>query len=350
MGAGMKKLALNLLLGVALCSPSLDADACTRILYETGNKTYIVGRTMDWAVDPHTDLWSFPKGMQRDGGVGPQSIQWSSKYGSVVASFENVATVDGMNEAGLVANALYLVEADYGDAKASGKPLISVGAWTQYALDNFASVAEAVDALSKEPFAIVAPDLPGGKKAGGHLSLADASGDSAIFEFLNGKLVIHHDPKYTVMTNSPSFDQQLALETYWQEIGGVKFLPGTHRSADRFARASWNLGAAPKEKDPRLAVATVFSLIRSISVPLGLVDPERPNIAATIWRTVSDAGARRYFFESSYSPTIFWVDLDKLNLAPGASPAKLELEDRPIIAGEASAKFTPAERFKFLSH
>ena len=223
----MTKLALNLLLGAALCLPGLDADACTRILYETGNRTYIVGRTMDWAVDPHTDLWSFPRGMQRDGGVGPRSIRWSSKFGSVIAAFENVATVDGMNEAGLVANALYLVEADYGDAKTSGKALISIGAWTQYALDNFATVAEAVEALAKEPFTIVAPDLPGGKKAGGHLSLADASGDSAIFEFLNGKLVIHHDPKYTVMTNSPSFDQQLALETYWQEIGGVKFLPGT---------------------------------------------------------------------------------------------------------------------------
>jgi penicillin V acylase-like amidase (Ntn superfamily) len=135
-----------------------------------------------------------------------------------------------------------------------------------------------------------------------------------------------------------------------QEIGGVKFLPGTHRSADRFARAGWNLGAAPKEKDPRLAVATVFSLIRSISVPLGLADPDRPNIAATIWRTVSNAGARRYFFESSFSPTIFWVDLDKLNPAQGATPAKLELEDRPIIAGEASGKFPPAEPFKFLSH
>jgi penicillin V acylase-like amidase (Ntn superfamily) len=87
-----------------------------------------------------------------------------------------------------------------------------------------------------------------------------------------------------------------------------------------------------------------------LSVPLGLADPDRPNIAATIWRTVSNAGARRYFFESSFSPTIFWVDLDKLNLAPGATPAKLELEDRPIIAGEASGKFTPAEPFKFLSH
>ena len=153
-----------------------------------------------------------------------------------------------------------------------------------------------------DPFAVVAPDLPGGKKAGGHLALADASGDSAIFEYIAGKLVIHHDRKYTVMTNSPSFDQQLAINTYWKGVNGLNFLPGTIGSADRFVRMSWSLNAAPKEKDPRLAVATAFSLIRSISVPLGLADPEKPNIAATIWRTVSDTGAKRYFFEFVLQP------------------------------------------------
>ena len=133
-------------------------------------------------------------------------------------------------------------------------------------------------------------------------------------------------------------------------MGGLKFLPGTARSADRFARMSWNLNAAAKESDPRLATATTFSLIRAISVPLGVADPEQPNIAATIWRTVSDTRARRYYFESAYNPEIFWVDLDKLNLAPGAKPAKLDLSGRPILSGEVSSQFAPAEPFKFLSH
>ena len=211
-------------------------------------------------------------------------------------------------------------------------------------------MAEAVDALSKDPFAVVAPDLPGGKKAGGHLALADASGDSAIFEYIGGKLVIHHDRKYTVMTNSPTFDQQLAINTYWKGVNGLSFQPGTIGSADRFVRMSWSLNAAPKEKDPRLAVATAFSLIRSISVPLGLADPEKPNIAATIWRTVSDTGAGRYFFESSYSPSIFWVDAAKLKLSEGSAPARLDLSGHPILSGEVSDKFAPAEPFKFLSH
>jgi choloylglycine hydrolase len=346
----VKKPFFSLAISVALCVSSLPADACTRILYETGTKSFMVGRSMDWMEDPGTDLWAFPRGLARDGAAGAGSIKWTAKHGSVVSSFYNLATVDGMNDAGLVANALYLVEADYGDASKSKKPKLSVGAWTQYALDNFGTVAEAVEALRKEPFVIVAPDLPGGKKAGGHLALADASGDSAIFEYLDGKLVIHHGTQYRVMTNSPSYDQQLAIDAYWKTVGGLQFLPGTARAADRFARMSWNLSAAAKESDPRLATATTFSLIRAISVPLGVSDPERPNIAATIWRTVSDAAAKRYYFESAYSPSIFWVDLEKLKLEPGAKPSKLDLSGRPILSGEVSDKFAPAEPFKFISH
>ena len=62
---------------------SFDALACTRFIYETGTNTYIVGRSMDWAEDPGTDLWSFPKGLKRDGGAGLGSIEWTSKHGSV---------------------------------------------------------------------------------------------------------------------------------------------------------------------------------------------------------------------------------------------------------------------------
>lgn len=84
-------------------------------------------------------------------------------------------------------------------------------------------------------------------------------------------------------------------------------------------------------------------------MPLGISNRERPNIASTIWRTVSDAAAKRYYFESAFSPTIFWVDLDKLKLEAGSKPMKLDLSGKPILAGEVSDKFTPAEPFRFLS-
>lgn len=160
----------------------------------------------------------------------------------------------------------------------------------QCALDHFATVVEAVKALGKEPFALVTPDLPGRHKAAGHLSYADASGKSAIFEHLGGKLVIHRGLQYRMMTNSPPYDQQLAINAYWKTVGGVESLPGTARASDRFARMSWNLDAAPKVKAEQVvATKEVLSLKRAISIPLGLSDPKQPNIASTIWRTVSEA-------------------------------------------------------------
>ena len=41
------------------------------------------------------------------------------------------------------------------------------------------------------------------------------------------------------MTNSPTYDKQLAINEYWKEFDGAVMLPGTVRAADRFARASY---------------------------------------------------------------------------------------------------------------
>ena len=204
-----------------------------------------------------------------------------------------MATVDGINEAGLVGNVLYLAESDYGPAD-TDKPKMSVGGWLQYVLGSFATVSEAVDALKADPFTFVVPNLPNGKAATGHVALSDPSGDSAIFEYLDGKLVIHHGPETTVMNNSPPYDQQLAIDTHWTGIGGSTFLAGTNRAADRFVRASYYLSAAPKFEDKRTALASVASMVRAVSVPVGVKDPSKPNIATTQWRTSADQGAKRY--------------------------------------------------------
>jgi choloylglycine hydrolase len=340
---------LVLIAGSFLLLPSGSTQACSRLLYETGTGAYIVARSMDWNdATAKTSLWVFPQGLQRDGGIGSNPLAWTAKYGSVIATLYDAATVDGINEKGLIGNVLYLAESDYGDPAETGKPTISIAAWLQYFLDNYATVQEAVDAMQDAPFTIVAPVLPNGRPASGHLSISDSSGDSAIFEYLDGKLVIHHGPEYRVMTNSPTYDQQLALDTYWKLIGGDKFLPGTISAADRFARLSYNLNASPKFKDENLAVASAFSQIRAISVPLGMNDPEHPNIASTLWRTVADDEAKRYYFESAVFPAVFWVDLAKVDLGPGASPMMLAVDPNRPLAGEVSAEFKKAEPFAWL--
>jgi len=334
---------------ITLFTPWQRAEACSRILYETGNGTYVVGRTMDWNdPDIKVAMWVFPRGMEQDGGVGDHPVKWTSKYGSMIVSGYDAGTNDGMNEKGLVANLLYLAEAEYGDPVKTGKPTISVGAWAQYFLDNYATVQEAVDAMKDDPFTIVSPMLPNGRGATMHVSLSDSAGDSAIFEYLGGKLVIHHSRDYKVMTNSPVYDQQLALNAYWDQIGGNRFLPGTINAADRFVRLSYYLKSSPKYKDPKMAVASVFSQIRTISTPLGMADPDHPNISMTLWRSVSDQGNKMYYFETALMPAVLWVDLNKIDFAKGSGVRKIPIDAKTSLAGDVSVKFEPAEPFKWI--
>lgn len=348
------------LLAVALLTTSsvTPAMACTRSLYVGDGNMVVTGRNMDWLEDMASNLWVFPAGMKRDGAAGARSLTWTSNYGSVIVSAYESGTTDGMNEKGLVANLLYLAESDYGQP-ARDKPLLSISAWTQYVLDSYATVAEAVEGLRAEPFSLLAPELKG-IPATLHLSLSDASGDSAIFEYIGGHLVIHHGRQYTVMTNSPTYDEQLALNQYWKDIGGLVFLPGTNRAADRFARASFLLDALPKKVDPRYivgvpehsydyqAVAAVLSVQRAVSVPLGIGTPEKPNISSTIWRTVSDQKNLVYYFDSATRPNTFWVSLKELDLGPGAKVRKLTIQHGEVFSGEVSKAFADADPFPFL--
>ncbi len=306
---------------------------------------------MDWKSDVETNLWVFPRGMKRSGEAGPNSIEWVSKYGSVIASGYDISTTDGMNEAGLVTNVLWLVESSYPnyDGKTPG---LSIAAWAQYVLDNFATVQDAVNVLARQPFTVVTDNVPGENRlATLHLSLSDASGDSAIVEYIDGRQVIHHSRSYQVMTNSPTFDQQLALNSYWQQIGGMVMLPGTNRASDRFARASFYVNAIPKADNMFEALAGAFSVIRNVSVPYGITTPDQPNISSTRWRTVSDHKNKLYFFESALAPNVFWVDITKLDLSESTGKVrKLDLgpNQSHIYSGMVNDQFKEAQAFKFL--
>jgi len=94
----------------AVVGLAATAAACTRAVYLGPEGQTVTGRSMDWQEDMHTNLWIFPRGMARDGGLDAGALEWKSRYGSVVASVYEGATADGMNEKGLVANILYLAE------------------------------------------------------------------------------------------------------------------------------------------------------------------------------------------------------------------------------------------------
>lgn len=341
---------------VALITASLllvgllqNSQACSRVVHMSQDGSHVVtGRNMDWFEDIDTNLWLFPRVMKRDGAAGVNSAQWTSKYGSVIAAGFDVGTVDGLNEKGLMVNLLYLGETDFGK-RDENRPGVSWSVYSQYLLDNFATVADAVTAMKGDSLQVVASPLPGSsaKAPTLHFSLSDETGDSAIFEHLNGKLVIHHGKQFVVMTNSPPYDQQLALNSYWESVGGDVMLPGTRRAADRYVRASFYIKQLPDPKTDRQAMANVMSVMRNVSVPFGATDPNKPNIAPTIWRTAADHVHKVYYFESTMSPSIVWVELGELDFKTDAPVKKLNLAGNYNLTGNVGDKFVEAKPFIF---
>lgn len=112
-----------------------------------------------------------------------------------------------MNEKGFAGHILWLTESDYGNPAETDVQL-SQSIWLQYYLDNFATVAEAVEWTNSSGVLVSQLFDPTGHLVPAlHLALNDATGDSAIIEYIDGRPKVYHNREYKVMTNSPTFDK-----------------------------------------------------------------------------------------------------------------------------------------------
>ncbi|GAA6160331.1 linear amide C-N hydrolase [Ruegeria sp. HU-ET01832] len=309
----------------------------------------LVGRNEDWFESLQTKVYAFPKGMKRDGAVDDNPETWTSKYGSIVGACYGAAITDGMNEAGLNANLLYLAESDFGPRDTS-KGGLSVSIFAQWMLDNFATVDEVLAALdSIQIVPIYMMHFDDKVQSPFHYSIADKTGNSAVIEVLDGKFSVHKGRDVTIMTNSPPYEQQLENMKKYVGLGGDQPLPGGSQADERFVRGAYYLSALPEEPaDYHEAVANVLAVIRNMSTPWGISDPTRPNVSPTRWRTISDLTNGRYYFEFTQNPTVAWIDLHKLNLSDGAPVVMFDLKKDIRATGEVSDCFNPSKELAWL--
>jgi len=325
---------------------------CTRVIWPDAGGAVLVGRNMDFHRDLMTNLWKQPRGVTRDDGVSGK-LTWTSKFGSVIAAAFDIISVDGINEAGLAGHVLWLAESTYGTTDDT-RTQLSQAIWLQYFLDNFATVAEAVAWIGETNVQVVQLDDPtGGDPPTIHLALDDAGGDSAIIEYLDGQPKVYHSKDFRVMTNSPTFDQQLELVKNFEGLGGTEPLPGSTLATDRFARATYYAGRLPTPASQVEAIASMFSVIRNAAQPFRIPDPGKPDASQTIWQVVMDLTNRRYVYESTTRPNIVWVDLADLDFSAGSPQLKLDLmSDLAVeggIAGNVGGRFKDAGPMTFLS-
>jgi len=319
---------------------------CTRVLWNENKLGVITGRTMDWPESTKPLLTVTPQGHHRHGGkmagqtvVAANPLEWTSRYGSLATSIYGIGTVDGLNERGFAAHALYLKSTELAERDQT-RPGLHMGLWAQYLLDNATTVAEAVSLMDYVQLVMVQAH---GFQATLHLVVEDADGDSAVFEHIGGKLVVHHGRQYRLMTNDPTYDEQLRLlaqQDYSHPSMDLP-VPGNVSAIDRFQRAAYFSQLLPEPADEREAAASMLAIMRNVSVPFGAPYGEF-GVYNTEYRTVCDLANRRYFFELTTAPSVIWTELGRLDFKPAAPVMTLDPYD-VTLSGDVTQRYTPAE-------
>lgn len=157
----------------------------------------VFGRNYDWITDAGmvcTNLKGLEKiSLKTENG---ETIRWVSQFGSITFNqYGKEFPTGGMNEKGLVVELMWLDETIY--PPADNRPAIGVLQWIQYQLDNCSSIEQ-----------VIATDQKLRISATGttplHYLVADANGNAATIEFLNGKMVVHkgNNLSLPVLTNT----------------------------------------------------------------------------------------------------------------------------------------------------
>ena len=344
---------LSGLISAPLAIVAKPVSACSLVFVNDRKIAKIVARSMDLpaAILERPKFVVFPRGMARDAersalpgvkgkmeGLGANAMKWTSRYGSAsIVSFE-VAATDGLNEKGLSVHELTLDKSEF--EAPDGRPALPITHWAQYILDNFATVNEVVEAHRAGTFRVApawSTDLHIPKELTGvHIAVQDPTGDSAIIEYVKGKLTIHHGAQFRVMTNDPSYDEMLRRTKEYAAFGGTKPLPGDQDAEDRFVRLLAYYRYLPEPKNYTDAVAGALSLLRIAQVPFRdetrVPGPDQGIFAGnqTNWVSGSDLTNLVYYVESATTPSLFWLDLKEASFRPGAPVLAVNLHDQRV--------------------
>ena len=196
-------------------------SACTTFFINK-NGQLIFGRNYNWVTDAGmvcTNLKGlFKTSMKTQDG---ETISWISQYGSITFNqYGKEFPTGGMNEKGLVVELMWLDETRY--PIADDRPAIGVLQWIQYQLDNCATIDEVIASDKKLRIASVGTTPL-------HYLIADAKGNAATIEFLEGKMTVHkgNDLSQPVLTNS----------VYDESVKSYKNSSLGNNSLERFGQA-----------------------------------------------------------------------------------------------------------------
>ena len=257
--------------------------ACTTFCINN-NGQIVFGRNYDWITGAgiiHTNHRGLLKTSMLTG--DGKQLNWVSKYGSITFNqYGKEHPMGGMNEKGLVVELMWLDETVY--PAPDIRPSIGVLNWIQYQLDNASTTAEVI--ASDQNLRITSRESPL------HYLIADAAGNVASIEFLNGKMVVHagkHLP-FPALTNSTYNESKLAALKR-------KRVP-ENNSLDRFVKACNMIGEIKKVNLKTSLTDYAFSILENVAQG-----------DYTKWSIVYDITNRKISFRTSENSNIRSFDL-----------------------------------------
>ncbi len=313
---------------LVLLHPTCLAGSCSTFLMrsETG---VLIGHNLDEGFEVPGALVINPRGVAKHNVswddvkavLGPSRseprLRWVSKYGSLTTNGMGREFPDGgINEAGLYVGEMTLLGTKYPDAKV---PRFYTSQWTQYLLDTFSTVDEALASL--------ATGLPDGH-CQWHWFLADRSGKTAVVEFLRGKTTVHSGESlpYPILAND-AYQAELDDIRAYRGFGGEKDPePRYPREDPRFRWAAVMLA----NQDPaKPAVDHAFAILKRLDL-----------IGTTRWSMVCDLAAPRLHVRTNKAGSVRWVDLGRLDFSCAAGARLLDIHRD--LAGDVSGRFVRA--------
>jgi len=336
---------------MTLLAGTQTADACSRVLYvgdtaATRNEDVlrIVGRSLDWSTPIPTNIFVYPRGIEKQSAAEGSMFKWTSVYGAVYATSYDAGITEGMNEKGLVVNSLFCRQTVYNNPSTEDKPVMSLAMFPAYLLDLCATTDEAVALVREQNFKIGGATFDGGTASTLHWGITDATGKSAVIEFTDGYIKIYEGQDFPVLTNEPMWPAMNAINGYWEGIGGANFLPGGVRSADRFVRAHFFDESVERTNDADTGLAIIRSILYNVSVPYKYVKGDK-NLSQTQWRSFSNIRDRKYYFENVTDPGLYHIDLNEILLTPGSPVLYLDTQHATDYVGNVNNRLVKSKPF-----
>jgi len=307
---------------VLLCFLYQPVLACTTFCINK-NGHIVFGRNYDWVTGAgivYTNQRGLFKTSMNTGNDATAS--WISRYGSITFNqYGKEFPTGGMNERGLVVELMMLEETVYPANDA--RPAVGVLQWIQYQLDNSATTAD-----------VIASDAVIRIKESGtpiHFLVADAAGNVATIEFLNGKMTVHKDESlpFPVLTNN-TYASSVEVANRW--IG--KNVSLQNNSLDRFVKACGMLKKFNETNMDMPVTDFAFSILDEVA---------QGNF--TRWSIVYDINNKKIHFKTEANKEIKTVQFAVFDFACNLPPKMFNMNQG--LTGDVSKSFTlPDKKLK----